>query len=145
MTKDDKFKVNVLFVCIGNACRSPMAEAIARKSADDVIHPFSAGLYPLGEVPVMTRVTLTSNGYSTEELNSKGLGDLPPEEMQYVINISGQEKPIALKNYANIENWDVTDPYGADASVYQKILEELEERVNELAARLRRKYRSTDD
>jgi len=37
-------KYRVLFVCIGNACRSPMAEAIAHREAAEVIEPASAGL-----------------------------------------------------------------------------------------------------
>ena len=37
-------KTHVLFVCFGNACRSIMAEAIARSDDGDVIEPASAGL-----------------------------------------------------------------------------------------------------
>ena len=43
-------KFVVLFVCLGNACRSPMAEAIARSDTWDVIEPMSAGIMPLGFV-----------------------------------------------------------------------------------------------
>ena len=39
----------VLFICVGNSCRSPMAEALARHLAADVIEPQSAGISPLGE------------------------------------------------------------------------------------------------
>ena len=51
-------KLRVLFVCLGNACRSPMAEAIASHDASDVLEASSAGLYPLGEIPDETQETL---------------------------------------------------------------------------------------
>ena len=56
----------MLFICLGNACRSPMAESIARRDAADVIEACSAGLTPLGFVPVLTMQTLAANGYSIE-------------------------------------------------------------------------------
>ncbi|NQV05652.1 low molecular weight protein arginine phosphatase, partial [bacterium] len=40
--------MNVLFVCTGNICRSPMAEAIAKEMAGDLDMAFgSAGLYAM--------------------------------------------------------------------------------------------------
>ena len=63
-------KTRVLFVCIGNACRSPMGEAIARKDAGDVIEASSAGLYPMGMIPEMTQTTIEKNGYSANGLQS---------------------------------------------------------------------------
>ena len=50
-------RVRVLFVCVGNACRSPMAEAIARYDAADVMEPSSAGLSPLGYLAELTKQT----------------------------------------------------------------------------------------
>ena len=42
----------VLFVCIGNACRSQMAEAFARTYGSDVMIAASAGLAPaMGVAP----------------------------------------------------------------------------------------------
>jgi protein-tyrosine-phosphatase len=63
--------LRVLFICIGNACRSPMAEAIARRDAADVIEAASAGVAPLGFVAQQTGLTLTENGYSSDDLKSK--------------------------------------------------------------------------
>src|SRR5229473_7465932 len=63
-------RTKVLFVCVGNACRSPMAEAIARYDAADVIDASSAGVAPLGFIPDLTKRTLTMNGYSADGLTS---------------------------------------------------------------------------
>ena len=41
----------MLFVCIGNACRSQMAEGFARAYGGDVMEAASAGLSPAVAVP----------------------------------------------------------------------------------------------
>jgi arsenate reductase (thioredoxin) len=40
----DKKKPLVLFVCIGNSCRSPLAESIALRDYADVFDVSSAGI-----------------------------------------------------------------------------------------------------
>lgn len=135
-------KIRVLFVCIGNACRSPMGEAIAAKDAADVIESSSAGLYPMGMIPEMTQTTLERNGYSVNGLRSKGLREIVPGEVDLVINMSGYERAQALEKFVQVENWEVSDPYGADEATYQRILEQIRERVKSLAQRLRKEQRA---
>jgi arsenate reductase len=138
-----KGKTRVLFVCIGNACRSPMGEAIAGQDAGDVINPSSAGLYPMGMIPELTQTTLVKNGYSPEGLHSKGLREIASEDVDLVVNLSGYERAQALEKFAQVENWEVSDPYGADEATYQRILEEIRGRVKCLAQRLRKEQRAT--
>jgi protein-tyrosine-phosphatase len=134
-------KFRVLFVCLGNACRSPMAEAIARKLVSDIIEPSSAGLHPFGCLAGHTKETLLTNGYSVAGLSSKPLRRASVESADVVINMSGQPLdslfPGAVSLTQKVKNWNIEDPYGAPPATYQKILEELESRVLLLAARLR--------
>jgi len=135
----EQTKTRVLFVCIGNACRSPMGEAIARKDAGDVIDACSAGLYPLGMIPELTRKTLEEYGYPVEGLASKSLREFEAAGIGLVVNMSGMQDEPALTKFETVEEWEVGDPYGGDADVYRKILLEIQGRVNLLAQRLRRK------
>jgi len=48
----------VLFVCIGNACRSQMAEGFARAYGADVMIPASAGLAPAMNVARDTKTAM---------------------------------------------------------------------------------------
>jgi arsenate reductase (thioredoxin) len=137
-----KGKTRVLFVCIGNACRSPMGEVIARKEANDVIEASSAGFYPMGMIPEMTQTTLERNGYSAKGLRSKGLREIVSEEIDLVVNLSGYKRAQSLEKFMQVENWEVSDPYGADEATHQRILEEIRGRVRELAERLRQKRRA---
>jgi protein-tyrosine-phosphatase len=135
-------KLRVLFVCIGNACRSPMAEAIAKREAADVLEASSAGLYPLGEIPDETQETLSRNGYSASGLSSKPITNKTWNEADLVINLSGRIRDIAFDDPAKVEDWDVADPYGANPAFYQTILEQLQQRIRLLADRLRQQRKS---
>ena len=127
----------VLFVCLGNACRSPMAEAIAARLAGDVMEASSAGLTPLGRVESLTIATLARNGYLADGLESKRVDLKAFEAADIVINMSGWPKEMAFEHPGKVENWQVEDPFGADAEQYQRIFEEIEKRVAKLADRLR--------
>ena len=132
-------RVKVLFVCLGNACRSPMAEAIARKDAAQEIEASSAGLAPLGFVAQMTNETLTRNGYSAEALSSKPISPQAWGAADVIINMSGRPKEHAFRSLprARVEDWEIDDPYG-NAEKYQGTYEAIRLRVHELAARLRK-------
>jgi protein-tyrosine-phosphatase len=109
-------KLRVLFVCIGNACRSPMAEAIAKREAADVLEASSAGLYPLGEIPDETQETLSRNGYSAVGLSSKPITNRIWNQADLVINLSGRIRDIAFDDPSKVEDWDVADPYNSRAT-----------------------------
>ncbi len=135
----EKSKHRVLFVCLGNACRSPMAEAIARREAGEVIEASSGGLFPLGNIPEMTLQTLSRNGYSTEGLRSKGIVRGALGQIDLIVNMSGQPGESALPEIKSVEDWLVADPYGEDAAIYQRILEDIRGRVRDLAKRIEKK------
>jgi protein-tyrosine-phosphatase len=135
-------KLRVLFVCIGNACRSPMAEAIAKREAADVLEASSAGLYPLGEIPDETQETLSRNGYSAVGLSSKPITNRIWNEADLVINLSGRIRDIAFDDPSKVEDWDVADPYGANPAFYETILEQLRQRIRLLADGLRQQRKS---
>lgn len=129
----------MLFVCIGNACRSPMAEAIARYDAADVIEPRSAGLSPLGKVADLTKQTLVNNGYSAQGLTSDPMTQEACQTADIIINMTGQPRDEAFWEQAKVEDWFVGDPYGGDTDTYQKVFEGIKRRVHQLATGLREK------
>ena len=131
-------RVRVLFVCVGNSCRSPMAEAIARRLGADVMDASSAGLAALGQVQSMTKETLRKNGYSSDGLTSTQIQWHALRDIHLVINMTGRPNALAPAGLAKVEDWEVEDPYGEDAATYQRIFEDIERRVAELVQRLRK-------
>ena len=81
-------KPKVLFICLGNSCRSIMAEALARHRCGDRWEAASAGINPLGFVAPETLVVLAEMGVSPAGLYSKGLNEIDLREYRLVINLS---------------------------------------------------------
>src|SRR6266700_1239331 len=138
--KDGRTKV--LFVCMGNACRSPMAEAIARIDAPDAIEAFSAGLTPIGYLAGLTKQTLAKNGYWMEGLESKRISPEVWEQADIVINMTGRPREQAFTEYSKVEDWEINDPFGGDANNYQKVFEKIQQQIAELADECRRENAS---
>jgi arsenate reductase (thioredoxin) len=131
-------KTRVLFVCLGNSCRSPMAEAIAIHIASDILEVSSAGLSPLGRVQTLTKITLERNGYPVDGLESKpiAVGDLAAADI--IVNMTGRPGFAIFPDASKVEDWIVDDPYGASAEAYQRTFEDVEARVVQLVARVRK-------
>ena len=121
-----------------------MAEAIALRDAADLFATTSAGLSPLGVVQKLTLQTLEKNGYRTDGLTSKAILKKEWDDADLVINMSGypRQRAFAREEWNKVEDWDVEDPYGSDPAVYQRIFEDIRNRIETLAARLRKNQRA---
>ena len=129
-------------MCVGNACRSPMAEAIAQYDAADVIEPSSAGLFPLGYIADLTKQTLMKNGYSPNGLSSDAITRDAIDAADLIINMTGRPTEEIFRSQENVEDWLVEDPYGEDPETYQRVFEGIQRRVIQLAMSLRDKRMS---
>jgi arsenate reductase (thioredoxin) len=131
-------RTKVLFLCMGNACRSQMAEAIAKHVAKDVIEASSAGLIPFGEIPATTLAVLAERGFSAAGQYSKPLRLEDFSAMDLVINMTGRSsESLFTPPTPPLEDWSVGDPYGYSLPVYRAICDQIEGRVADLAKRLR--------
>ncbi|HET7205634.1 MAG TPA: low molecular weight phosphatase family protein, partial [Terriglobales bacterium] len=139
MNKRDGRK-KVLFVCLGNACRSLMAEAIARLEAPDAIDAFSAGFMPIGFVPELTKQTLMKNGYWAEGLESKGISSAAWKRADVVINMTGRPVEEAFREHSKVVDWEIEDPFERGPEEYQWVFEKIRARVQELAEECKREY-----
>ncbi len=81
-------KPKVLFICLGNSCRSIMAEALARHRCGDRWEAASAGINPLGFVAPETLEVLAEMGVSPAGLYSKGLEEFDLTEYRLLVNLS---------------------------------------------------------
>ena len=79
----------VLFICLGNSCRSIMAEALARQFFGSALAAASAGIQPLGYIARETLQVLAEAGIPTSGLRSKGLKEMDLEACRLLVNLSG--------------------------------------------------------
>ena len=126
--------LKILYVCVGNSCRSPMAEAIARSMGAGLVDAQSAGLAPAGWVAERTMSTLERLGYSTDGLWSKGLDAVSSSDIDIVVSLLGHETPelIPVASGARRDAWPILDPFGEDEEVYIDVARRLEVRIRHL-------------
>jgi arsenate reductase (thioredoxin) len=115
-------KPKVLFICLGNSCRSIMAEALARHRCGDRWEAASAGINPLGFVVPETLKVLAEMGVSPAGLYSKGLEDFDLTEYRLLVNLSEHSlKGRIPPAYTNrVLHRPVLDPYGGSLPVYRQ-------------------------
>ena len=130
-------KKRVLFVCIGNSCRSQMAEAFARAYGDDVLIAASAGVAPaFGIMPDTVRAMAEKN-IDLREHFPKSVRHLGRAEFDYVINMSGAFLRGSF-GPAKIVDWDVPDPVAMDYDEHRDVRDMIERKVMTLVLELRK-------
>lgn len=117
----------LLFVCLGNSCRSIMAEGLARHLAGDQLPVGSAGLEPLGYVAPLTLEVLAEIGVPTHGLYSKDLREVNLKDFGLLVNLTtqplGSRLPCSWRG--QILTRPVTDPFGGDLKDYRRTREEI--------------------
>jgi protein-tyrosine-phosphatase len=118
----------VLFVCIGNSCRSIMAEAITRYYLPDLVKASSAGTYPLGLITAHTLDVLRERNIPTEGLTSKGFSAIDFSKIQLIVSLNGDliEHLLPRSFCGKVIPFYVHDPYGESLQVFRQSLETIE-------------------
>jgi arsenate reductase len=129
-------KKRVLFVCIGNSCRSQMAEAFARLYGDDVLIAGSAGVAPAFSVAPDTMRAMEEKNLDLRDHFPKSIRQLGRSQFDLVINMSGSSLPPV--GAAPIRDWDVDDPIAMDYEEHCEVRDDIERLVMQLVLELRR-------
>ena len=125
----------VLFVCIGNCCRSQMAEGFVRAYGEGVCEVESAGLMPAGNIVAPVREVMAEKQIDLGDQFPKPLDWIRPGTFDLVVNMSGH--PLERELGAPVRDWVVEDPIGRDRKVYRRVRDEIESLVKALLDELR--------
>ncbi|HPJ71293.1 MAG TPA: low molecular weight phosphatase family protein [bacterium] len=101
----------ILFLCLGNTCRSPMAEGLARALGRGWLRPASAGLNPGTEVSpeavaVMAEEGIDISGHRPRLLTSEAARETD------LLGTLGVDLPAAMPAGGRRVAWDIPDPFG---------------------------------
>ncbi|WP_394121359.1 low molecular weight protein arginine phosphatase [Planococcus donghaensis] len=137
--------MRILFVCTGNTCRSPMAEAILSARNLPEIEARSAGIYA-GVAP------LSKNAQAVLEQQQISFAHtskpLDVEDMQWaelILTMTFSHKVTLIQAYPEVatklytlkeftegSTEDISDPYGGPLALYEQTFQELKHLIDKL-------------
>ena len=125
----------VAFVCTHNACRSQMAEALARRLLPRGTKIFSAGTKPASHVDEGALAELARRGVGTSGLHPKPLSQLPRVDWLVTMGcgVSCPSLPCAHR-----EDWGLQDPMGGSPLAYQDCADAIVWHLRELGEKIAR-------
>ncbi len=121
-------KKSILFVCIGNSCRSPMAEGYALKYGAGRFKIRSAGTNALGHIQPSTIQVMKEDGIDITDQESSSLSLFEYVKFDYVV-FMGSEVYSNNVHGRNIRTWNIADPYGEDLDSYRRIRDNIKDKV----------------
>lgn len=135
---------SVLFVCVANAARSQMAEALARRRWGDAVRVQSAGSAPTRVHPEALAV-LAEVGIDASRQRSKPIAAIDLAGVDVVIALCAEEACPVIPGGARRVSWAMPDPDAPAGSMSDAALRErfrqardaIAARIDALAASLR--------
>ena len=143
--------MNVYFICTGNTCRSPMAEALFQSKKKEGMHARSAGIFAMdgGDISRNSKQLIQEAGIEYNQLSRQ----IVEEDVRWadlILTMTTAHKELVmqafpfaadriftLKEYVRpYGSQDVSDPFGGDIHMYRKTFQELEMLTNELHEKL---------
>lgn len=144
--------MNILFVCSGNTCRSPMAEALLKSMCnnDDELQVLSGAIrtaegMPASEnaITVMDELGIDIRAHRSANIDADVLSEadlvltMSEAHKQAIVYYFGDDfelKTQPLLDYVGIGG-DVNDPYGGDVDTYRACRDQLKDAVALLYAK----------
>ncbi len=128
----------VLFVCVGNSCRSQMAEGFGNHYGQGKVVAFSAGIAPSGRVHPLATEAMREVGIDITRQTSKSVDEFDITQFDAVVSLCDvPTDELCPATYTGIqEHWNIPDPIGLPIDEFRRVRAMIEERVKELVQRL---------
>ena len=118
--------MRILFVCVGNTCRSQMAQAAARHMGHEAE---SAGTHPGGAIAANAIKVTSDLGIGMERQYPKSVDEIDATGFDRIISMGcGVECPALPID----EDWGLDDPVGRGEEIYRATLNDILGRIESL-------------
>jgi arsenate reductase len=122
----------IIFICVGNAYRSIIAEAYGRKFLDAEVE--SAGVRPLGYIPSEVVDVLKEDGVEVDGLFSKPIDILKLKDYDIIVILS--RMIFFAPEGKKVMFFDIEDPAFSDIEFLRKIRDQIKNLVLSLKGEL---------
>ncbi|HLV23831.1 MAG TPA: low molecular weight protein-tyrosine-phosphatase [Moheibacter sp.] len=147
--------MKILMVCLGNICRSPLAEGILRAKLNNGYFIDSAGIgdWHVGQPPDKRSVSIARkygidiSSQTARQFRSKDFDDfdliLVMDESNYdeIISLANSEEQKAkvrlILEHSDLENKNVPDPYFGGEDEFESVYQLLDEATNVLIEKIK--------
>lgn len=160
---DTAIGFNVLFVCTGNSCRSPMAEgmlaAMVRRQELQGISVSSCGISAVSGFPATHHAleVMRIHGYDIVDHRSRSVADCDLLNMDLILCMerhhqreiqrrhgAAADRTFLLTEYCGRKG-DIRDPIGCEKGVYEAVAHEIEICVRKVAREIALRYQNRRD
>lgn len=141
--------MNILFICTGNSCRSPMAEHLFKKMLKDAhvtgVHVKSAGVEPSGfdDMTPEAREVLEKEGVTGAHHKSQGVTKAMVDHADEIYAMEEYHRQLLIHKFPSaapkvklINAKGIYDPYGRPLDWYKKTLKEIKEALEPLLKKI---------
>jgi protein-tyrosine phosphatase len=126
--------VSVLFVCTGNTCRSPFAEAVARREGHRDVTSAGLGAYTGDQPPEDAIVVARELGYDLSSHRARRLTDEMLERADVVVGMTAAHVAALGGGGRLLGEADLDDPIGRGRDIYRRVYAQIETDVRKLFA-----------
>ena len=125
--------MKILFVCVENANRSQMAEAMAKMLG---VEAFSAGSRPSGKINPKAIASMKEIGYDLSTHHSKSLEEIKSSAPFDAVVTMGCGDACPWMPAKKFVDWDIPDPKEMNEADFRSVRDLIGNKVKELIATL---------
>ena len=118
--------VRILFVCVGNSCRSQMAEGLALKLGFDAA---SAGTNPANDIALHAITAMNELGIDISSQRPKSVDDFDAVDFDKVISMGCG---VSCPEMRIDTDWGLTDPYNGSLEEYRATRDEIHKLIQHI-------------